>query len=78
VSSYQVIFNGAPADQAFYDMIAKLEVEENADLPDAISLQLPVAAHSASSTATSSPRKSASRPGPPARPSRCGARTPAC
>lgn len=44
MSSYQVIFNGAPADQAFYDMIAKLEVEENADLPDAISLQLPVAA----------------------------------
>ena len=45
MSSYQVIFNGTPADQAFYDMISKLEIEENADLPGAISLQLPVAAN---------------------------------
>ena len=44
MSTYQVLFNGTPADQAFYDMVSKLEVEENADLPDAISLQLPVAA----------------------------------
>lgn len=44
MSSYQVIFNKSPADQTFYDMISKLEIEENADLPDAISLQLPVSA----------------------------------
>jgi len=43
MSSYQVLFNGSPADQAFYDVVSRLDVEENADLPDAISLQLPVA-----------------------------------
>jgi phage protein D len=44
MSTYQVLFNGTPAEQDFYDMISKLEIEENADLPDAISMQLPVAA----------------------------------
>ena len=44
MSTYQVIFDGSPAKASFYDVLAKLEVEENADLPDALSLQLPVAA----------------------------------
>ena len=45
MSTYQVIFGKEPAgDHDFYDVLAKLEVEENADLPDAISLQLPVSA----------------------------------
>jgi hypothetical protein len=44
MSTYQVLFDGKAADNSFYDVLAKLEVEENADLPDAISLQLPVAA----------------------------------
>jgi hypothetical protein len=44
MSTYQVLFDGTPAGQDFYDMISRLEVEENADLPGAISLQLPVAA----------------------------------
>lgn len=44
MSSYQVLFGGTPAGQDFYDVISKLEIEENADLPGAISLQLPVAA----------------------------------
>jgi len=43
MSTYQVLFDGNPADQQFYDLVSKLEVEENADLPGAISLQLPVA-----------------------------------
>jgi len=44
MSTYQVLFNGTPAEQDFYDMISKLEIEENADLPGAFSMQLPVAA----------------------------------
>lgn len=44
MSTYQVLFDGTPAEQEFYDMISRLEVEENADLPGAISMQLPVAA----------------------------------
>jgi phage protein D len=44
VSTYQVIFDGSPAEDDFYDVLAKLEVEENADLPDALALQLPVSA----------------------------------
>lgn len=43
MSTYQVLFDGTPAADDFYDMVAKLEIEENADLPDAIELQLPVA-----------------------------------
>ncbi|KQY23012.1 hypothetical protein ASD16_10485 [Cellulomonas sp. Root485] len=42
MSEYQVLFDGTPADTAFYDVVAGLEIEENADLPGAISLQLPV------------------------------------
>lgn len=43
MSTYQVLFDGTPADQDFYDQVSMLEVEENADLPGAISLKLPVA-----------------------------------
>lgn len=42
MSTYQVLFGGSPAEQEFYDMVGRLEIEENADLPGAISLQLPV------------------------------------
>jgi phage protein D len=42
MSTYQVLFDSTPADQDFYDVVSRLEVEENADLPGAISLQLPV------------------------------------
>ena len=41
VSTYQVFLGRNRAEADFYDVLAKLEVEENADLPDAISLQLP-------------------------------------
>jgi len=41
-TTYQVIFNGAPADDSFYNQVASLEVEENADLPGAIQITLPV------------------------------------
>lgn len=39
---YQVLFDGTAAPPAFYEDITRLEVEENADLPDAVSLELPV------------------------------------
>jgi hypothetical protein len=41
-TTYQVIFNGTPADDSFYNQLASLEVEENADLPGAIQMSLPV------------------------------------
>jgi len=41
-STYQLVLDGAPADEALYGGIASLEVEENADLPGAIQLVLPV------------------------------------
>jgi hypothetical protein len=41
-TTYQVIFNGSPADDSFYNQLSSLEVEENADLPGAIQLTLPV------------------------------------
>src|SRR5215218_7914825 len=44
MSTYQVLFDGTPAAQEFYDMVSLLEIEENADLPGAISMQLPVSA----------------------------------
>ncbi|HEX8769110.1 MAG TPA: contractile injection system protein, VgrG/Pvc8 family [Jatrophihabitans sp.] len=44
MSTYQVLFDGTPAEQEFYDMVSQLEIEENADLPGAISMQLPVSA----------------------------------
>jgi len=51
MASYQVLFNnGSPADDAsyvaaddaFYTLLSKLEVEENADLPDVFALTMPV------------------------------------
>lgn len=56
MSHYQVLFNGSPADQAFYDIVSRLEIEENADLPDAISLQLPVAAQAGELSWVGDPR----------------------
>jgi hypothetical protein len=41
-TTYQVIFNGTPADDSFYNQLSSLEVEENADLPGAIQMTLPV------------------------------------
>jgi hypothetical protein len=43
MSTYQILFDGSPVDEAFYETVAALEIEENADLPGAISLTLPVA-----------------------------------
>ncbi len=45
-TTFQVLFNGAVADDTFYDQMTSLEVEENADLPGAIQLTLPVIASS--------------------------------
>jgi hypothetical protein len=42
MSTYQLLLNGSPADDDLYAAISSLEVEENADLPDAIQLDLPV------------------------------------
>jgi phage protein D len=41
-STYQLLIDGTPADDDFYTKLASLEVEENADLPGAIQLSLPV------------------------------------
>ena len=41
-STYQILFNGTPADSGFYDRITTLEIEENADLPGSLQLRLPV------------------------------------
>jgi hypothetical protein len=41
-TTFQVLFNGTPADDSFYNSVASLEVEENADLPGAIQLSLPI------------------------------------
>jgi hypothetical protein len=41
-STFQILFNGTPADNDFYTSLVSLEVEENADLPGAIQLDLPV------------------------------------
>jgi hypothetical protein len=41
-ATFQVLFNGTPADDSFYNQLASLEVEENADLPGAIQLSLPI------------------------------------
>lgn len=41
-STFQVIFDGTPADDDFYNALSSLEVEENADLPGAVQLSLPV------------------------------------
>jgi phage protein D len=44
VADYQVLLGGQAAPAAFYPDVARLEVEESADLPGAISLQLAVTA----------------------------------
>jgi phage protein D len=41
-STYKLLLDGTPADDNFYTKLASLEVEENADLPGAIQLELPV------------------------------------
>src|SRR4051812_11180356 len=41
-SSYQILFDGQPAEADFYTSISSVEVEENMDLPGAMLLNLPV------------------------------------
>jgi hypothetical protein len=41
-STFQVIFDGTPADDDFYNALISLEVEENVDLPGAVELKLSV------------------------------------
>ena len=41
-TSYQILFDGQPADPDFYTSITSLEVEENVDLPGAVQLNLPL------------------------------------
>jgi hypothetical protein len=43
-ASFQVLFDGKPAADDFYDQLVSLEVEENSDLPGAVQLVLPVSA----------------------------------
>src|SRR5277367_3732982 len=44
MSSYQILLGGTPADESLYPQLASFEVEENADLPGAVSFTLPLAA----------------------------------
>jgi hypothetical protein len=46
-TTYQVSFEGKPADQDFYTALGSLQVEENADLPGAIQLHLPISRNAA-------------------------------
>ncbi len=41
-STYQILLDGTPVEKAFYDAITSLEVEENAELPDAVQLTMAV------------------------------------
>src|SRR5215471_5419154 len=41
-SAFKVLFDGAPADDDFYNQVGAVEVEENADLPGAVRITLPV------------------------------------
>lgn len=41
-STFQLLFDGTPADDALYTALGLLEVEEHVDLPGAIQLRLPV------------------------------------
>lgn len=41
-SKYQVYFDGQAADETFHNSISSIEVEENADMPDAIEINLVV------------------------------------
>jgi len=56
VSEYQVLFEGTAVDEDFYGQISRLEVEENADLPGAISLTLPVGVADGELTFVDDPR----------------------
>jgi phage protein D len=42
MSKCQILVEGAPVTSDFYDALASVEVEENADMPDALRLRLPV------------------------------------
>src|SRR5260370_12982886 len=41
-NTFQLLLDGKPADNDLYTVMSSLEVEENADLPGAIQLNLPV------------------------------------
>jgi phage protein D len=41
-ATYQLLLDGSPADEAIYSALSSLQVEENADLPDALRLELAV------------------------------------
>jgi phage protein D len=41
-STFQLLINNTPVEASFYDEIISLEVEENADLPGAMQIMLPV------------------------------------
>jgi phage protein D len=55
VTSYQLLLGGQPAPAQFYTDLARLEVEENADLPGAICLELAVTAHNGELTWAADP-----------------------
>lgn len=42
MSAYQILFDGTAVDADFYTLLASVEVEENADLPGALRLKLPI------------------------------------
>jgi phage protein D len=42
-NTFQIWFEGQPADEGFYDRLLSLEVEENSEMPGAIQMRLPVA-----------------------------------
>src|SRR4051812_20730014 len=42
MSKYQVLVDGSAVGSDFYDALSSVEVEENADMPDALRLRLPV------------------------------------
>jgi phage protein D len=42
-STFQIWLQGKPADEEFYDRLLSVEVEENADMPGAVQMRLPVA-----------------------------------
>jgi hypothetical protein len=56
MSTYQMLLGGTPADASFYTQLATLDIEENADLPDAIAFTLPLAADSGDLTWVADPR----------------------
>jgi hypothetical protein len=41
-STFQILFDGSPADDDFYSQVGSVEVEENADMPGAVQITLPV------------------------------------